>query len=79
MSKVTRDYRFRVGYECPVCKCLRKRRYDLVRHLVEKHDWEPEVAKAVVAALPDVHEEVTSVRHYEDRTSRYSQQGPGGK
>lgn len=78
MGKGETRYNFRPVYPCPECQALRSRRYDLARHLVEKHACSEDQAKVVSDGVPMKYEERTSRLWDSDPHSRYARQGPGG-
>lgn len=67
------------AYPCPECQALRSRRWDLKKHLVEKHGYSEERAKAVASGVGMMWEERSSRLWHSEESSRYARQRPKGE
>lgn len=79
MGKGETRYNFRPVFPCPECQALRSRRYDLARHLVERHGKSEDEAKMISAGVEMKYEEITSKLWDAAPGSRYEKNAPGGK
>ena len=77
--KTNKHTELRLVVECPECHAVRSRRYDLMRHLVERHGYDKERAVRVSREVLLMDEWLTSVRVVSVRGSRYEESVPRGE